>query len=746
MTNSNENGLTSPQSQPVQITYANDFTKVPDWLQSPADGLLRLACGDGNQMGQVTSWTTNWCEFSQSLSSPEIGSKSGAYWCAADYGDSTDRKKGNVQSVSLIVLDVEKKTEQPPPLADALALCEARGWQAFGHTTYTHSPDAPRYRLCMLPSRNIKPDELRHLVHAVAKELGIERACDLPASGDPARLYYSPRVANEVDKVTFEHGKSEGSAINVDEMLSLSRYAAARPAPSSMPAQAKYNGQCSDDLRSALEYLDPDTYDSWLAGLMALKSAPISDAQELAHWWSSKSVKYSYEECQAKWESLEPTQTSYKAIFSRAQGLGWVNPQKSLFGLDEVDQETGEISPKLKRVSVGDVMSNPSPPPKFVWADYIPCGVVTYLGAHGGTGKSTMALMLTVSAALGRPLFGVDTVQCKTLFVSLEDPAHIVRHRLAGICRHWGIDPVALDGKLHIVDGTENPELFFADNRGAGETTATHWELRNLVQSEGVGLVVVDNASDAYGGDEINRRQVRAFMRALVGLARLTDCAVMLLAHVDKTTSRTRKAEGGEGYSGSTAWHNSARSRLFMTRNDDGTLSLVHQKSNLGQMCEPITLEWPDHGLPQLVKPSDIGGLLHSIASAAQVKKTKALLLMLAEFEDRQDYCSPLATARNNVHTTLSSEPDFKNLKLNKPDCRHILNQCERYKWLEKVEYQDAYRKPRQRWTVTGSGRAFAGVTAHSAPCAPSRGDAEQGAEHAVGAPCAPSCVGGVGE
>jgi len=98
---------------------------------------------------------------------------------------------------------------------------------------------------------------------------------------------------------------------------------------------------------------------------------------------------------------------------------------------------------------------NPAPQPTFVRDGYLPCGVVALLGAHGGTGKSTIALTLGVSAALGRPLFGVDTVQCKTLFVSLEDGAHIVRHRLAGICRHWGIDPVELDGKLHIVDGTE---------------------------------------------------------------------------------------------------------------------------------------------------------------------------------------------------------------------------------------------------------------------------------------------------
>jgi len=65
--------------------------------------------------------------------------------------------------------------------------------------------------------------------------------------------------------------------------------------------------------------------------------------------------------------------------------------------------------PMLKPVSVGDVLTNPAPPPAFVWDGYLPRGVVALLGAHGGTGKSTIALMLGVCAALGRPLFGVDT-------------------------------------------------------------------------------------------------------------------------------------------------------------------------------------------------------------------------------------------------------------------------------------------------------------------------------------------------
>lgn len=414
----------------------------------------------------------------------------------------------------------------------------------------------------------------------------------------------------------------------------------------------------------------------------------------------------------------------------------------------EAATEPPQPEPLLKPVSVFDVLTHPAPPPAFVWDGYLPRGVVALFGAHGGTGKSTIALMLAVATVTGRPLFGVATTQSPAVFVSLEDGAGIVRHRLAGICRAWGINPLALAG-LHIVDGTENPELYAADQRSAGDVTSTYAELSRLVQSTGAGLVVVDNASDSFGGDEINRRQVRAFMRSLGQVARLTDCAVCLLAHVDKTTSRNRKAEGGEGYSGSTAWHNSARSRLFMTRDESGLLTLEHQKSNLGRMQEPISLVWLEGGLPMLAGDApDYSALDGRGQGRADDSAAAALLVLLAEFEGREQFASPAAQARNNVFNMLKVEPAFQRLKLNKDATARIVNQCQRAGWIESLEYKSAHtRKYCQRWTVTSKGREFAGLPAPTAPTFTHTDVSAQGEQGANGgAPTAPTYVGGMGD
>lgn len=404
--------------------------------------------------------------------------------------------------------------------------------------------------------------------------------------------------------------------------------------------------------------------------------------------------------------------------------------------------------PRLKPISVGDVFTRPSPPPLFAWEGLLPLGTVSLLSAHGGTGKSTLALMLAVAAVTGRDLFGVAVRPGPAVFVSLEDGQGIVRHRLAHICRCWNVNPRDLESRLHIVDGTEYPELFTAETRGAGETTRTFSELRELLQKVAAGLVVVDNASDAFGGDEIQRRQVRAFMRSLVELARDTEEAVLLLAHVDKNTSRARKGEGGEGYSGSTAWHNSARSRLFLTRADDGSLTLEHQKSNLGKLQEPLSLHWVDGGLPEL---SQLGGMSEFTArlqGRMDDDKAAALLRLLAEFESRAQYASPATTSRNHVHAVLKSDPAFAALKLKPDDTKRLVTQAQRAGWLEVLDYRDANRKPHQRWTLTSKGRDFAQLlAAPTAPTAPTSIDGAHSADSAApAAPTAPTGVGGVGD
>ena len=396
---------------------------------------------------------------------------------------------------------------------------------------------------------------------------------------------------------------------------------------------------------------------------------------------------------------------------------------------NEVEQPPKRIR-RLKLVNIMDAISHPTPPQKFVWDAFLPLDTVTMLSGHGGHGKSLVALMLSIRASQGVQLFGIKTTKCKTLFVSLEDGKDVVRRRLASICKSWNIDPQELNGCLSIVDGTDDPHLFTAETRGMFGTTETYRELANLIKVEKFGLVIVDNASDAFDADEIQRRPVRAFIRSLVKIAKENSCAILLLAHVDKTTSRSRGYESGENYSGSTAWHNSVKSRIYMSLKDDRTLILNHQKSNYGKEGDALNLIWPEDCLPQELHrvQGHNQGFSEALENGrADDDRAISLLKLIFEYEQRKQFCSPGITSRNGVHALLKSDPEFLRLKLKADHTKRIVTHCHRAKFLEIFEYRDSNRKMRDRWTVTASGCAFASISAPSAPSAPAS---------AFGAPC----------
>jgi hypothetical protein len=495
-------------------------------------------------------------------------------------------------------------------------------------------------------------------------------------------------------------------------------------APLQAPARQYANDPQVTYLKAveALGFLDPNMSEpDWWKMILALQNEFGESGRELAHEWSSKSSKYKGRaETDYKYDrATQGGGVGIGTLFHIAAQHGYQHPEgftrqstQSDFSELTIDNDTGEVMPlALTLVSVHDVISHPSPPPEFVWDGYLPRGVVSMLAAHGGTGKSTIALMLCVAASLGRPLFGVETVQCNALFVSLEDSASVIRHRLANICQKWDINPASLDGKLTIADGTGDPELFTADHRAAGVKTRSYFEMNQLVKSGEVGLVVVDNASDAYGGDEIQRRQVRAFIRALMEVAKPVNCALLLLAHVDKSTSRSKQPENSEGYSGSTAWNNSVRSRLFMKRDESGNLNIEHQKSNLGRCHEPLTLNWRDGELPQLETSVEISldPQIAAIRSKADGDRCITMLKMIDEFASRGQFCSPATNSRNHVHLVLKSDPSFQGLRLRPDDTKRLVVQCQRAKWIEIQQYKVDY-KDKARWGLTEAGRLFAGL------------------------------------
>ncbi|WP_018876732.1 AAA family ATPase [Thioalkalivibrio sp. ALE31] len=398
-----------------------------------------------------------------------------------------------------------------------------------------------------------------------------------------------------------------------------------------------------------------------------------------------------------------------------ARNPGAVAVGEDFSDLDAVErEERPDNRPTFRVVRLDDLESAEAPAPRHILSPYIPAGTVTLLGAHGGAGKSTLALHLAVCVALGRPFLGFPVERRPVLFFSAEDGADVVRWRLQQITRAMGVDPAELAEHLKVLDATEgDPVLFrevFEDGARRGATTPAFKTLDREAVEHRAGLVIIDNASDTFDANEVERARVRAYMRALAGMARRTDGAVLLLAHVDKSTAKASGSRQGspEGYSGSTAWHNSARSRLFLTASGDG-LTLEHQKANLATKAAPLDLVW-EGGL--LVPRSDSEWVAEEADLNRQQDEEDVLNAIRAAMDSGEDIPTGRA-GPGTTHHVLTRYPDLPEHLRGGGGKRRFweaLARLERAGKIRREEYRSPQRKPKERYAIcAGSERAGSG-------------------------------------
>ena len=272
--------------------------------------------------------------------------------------------------------------------------------------------------------------------------------------------------------------------------------------------------------------------------------------------------------------------------------------EREFISVEEYERNRRAAAPPAPlEVFVAGQWQGKQPRPQRWIVDYmIPEGAVTMLSGHGASGKSILALQLSVACALGREWLGRTTRPCKVLVLACEDDKDELHRRVDAILRHHNAEPADLEDRLFIAPrvGLLNALVEYEHRFAEGEETALMGQLMNFAVNEGVELVVVDSLHDVFTGNENDRPQARQFVNSLRGVAMEIQGAVLLIAHPSRSGIET-----GSGESGSTAWHNAARSRMYLRNADpdrDGPVEriLESRKSNYAGAFEPIDLTWKD--------------------------------------------------------------------------------------------------------------------------------------------------------
>ena len=240
----------------------------------------------------------------------------------------------------------------------------------------------------------------------------------------------------------------------------------------------------------------------------------------------------------------------------------------------------------------------PVPERRWLVPHLIPRGAVTMLSGDGGVGKSLLAMQLMTAGITsgqhgGGRWIGIEVPRFTSVGFFCEDDELELQRRQDAINGHFGIDFRALAGmKLWPRVGRENVMVSYSREQPP-RISRTFRSLEQRIRDLNIELIVIDTVADVFGGNENFRTEVRAFIAHMRALARINDGAVLLMAHPSVAGQQS-----GTGLSGSTAWNNSVRSRLYLTRprhtGDDDTdaRELRGMKSNYGRTGGKIRLRY----------------------------------------------------------------------------------------------------------------------------------------------------------
>lgn len=480
-----------------------------------------------------------------------------------------------------------------------------------------------------------------------------------------------------------------------------------------------------------LARLDPNDRETWVNVGQALKSEEIRtrEAWPVDLWcsWSALSPKWKGFEVEGKvWESFKRPRASLDNIAHWLGERGFANE----FDVDDGSSALPEVAPagspkpkslaelnaerqrqqreaeassawRLNPLDFASLEDRDIPEASFCLPGILPDNVVTLFSAHGGTGKSYIALMVAVAVATGNQALNRSTKPRRVLYYSCEEPEGVLLLRLKRICRYFGVDSNALlaSGMLVIHNGFGESNVMFSGSREVEQRlTSTYRGLLRYVKSETPGLVILDNSSEIYDASEIDRALVRQFIQSLNRFAKITHGAVMLIAHVDKATTTGASVTG---YSGSTAWHNSVRSRWFLHDKGSG-LVLAFQKSNYSELAEDLRLEWKNED-----KVFEVTGVIERKKEVV-VNEDEAVLKVIAALAHYAGEGVVVPDTSTSTHNGVSLIAQHSGL--DRKVVKETLVRMHARKLVERVDYRKTNRMGGTALQLTEEGRLLAVV------------------------------------
>ena len=234
---------------------------------------------------------------------------------------------------------------------------------------------------------------------------------------------------------------------------------------------------------------------------------------------------------------------------------------------------------------------------EFLWNPYIPIGEITVMYAAGGTGKSYATIGIAADITTGRslPRYGIEQTAInpeRVLFISAEDNESIILSRMTeagGNPKNCFVLKTPKTKK-----DLDTDSFLLPQNKDDTERIQAFSKLLEQICPK---LVIIDPWS-VYIGDDKNMNKandVRAITNILTVLAKEYNCAILVVAHVNKMP---QMENANNAVSGSTALIDSARSALCIRSfgADSDRRVIIQTKSNYQKKAKSVCYKIVNQG------------------------------------------------------------------------------------------------------------------------------------------------------
>lgn len=309
-------------------------------------------------------------------------------------------------------------------------------------------------------------------------------------------------------------------------------------------------------------------WEHWNNVGLAVWLATAGSAHGFMAWtaWSAKHASHDHDLCLERWEHFPqspPDRTGAGKLFAMAAEArpGWRRPSEQRSRSPQADEGLEDQLPTIEWQDecIADGAGIVLPERQWIVPEWIPTEQVTGFYGIGGINKTDFLLQLMMAASRGLPFLGLMLPRVPAYGLFCEDTSAELYRRAARIAGHYGLSLAGFpDVHFASLVGFRDTEFVTFDGPQMLIRPALVRFYKGVVNYQAK-LGVLDTAPDFFGGNEISRREVSQFVRALDGISMHCGCAVVFSAHPS-----VRGQESGTLDSGSTGWGAKVRARLSL--------------------------------------------------------------------------------------------------------------------------------------------------------------------------------------